>query len=288
MSLEAENRSSRLRKLAEVLLKATKRKDALHSRVNGLEDFERDFLSFCRESDIPNEDDALQAFSDLYLKSKRQAPRLGSKKKPEKATLDRFMQFSLHFLDNLTQPPSGSGLPEPLTMDDLWDGLMAFGRVKVKDYVKLGRENMSDERWKKARRKEGYAKPLGPVNGPLDILGVKKWTPSLEKSLSEYRSTFESLVTGFLRGYSLASIDWDKKTSDILNTKDLRQLSDARNQDAFAHDGVIDASDPSNPRLHGIAMPACVMWQLSNEAKDETEREKWLKRVKTLPPLNKT
>jgi hypothetical protein len=285
MTTERKNRVDRLRQLSVILLQNTNTAESLIKRVYGLDEIEADFQKFWRQSDIANEDNAMKAFSKGYQKSGRRVSGVPAKKPKSGVALYRFIKFSLSFLDNLTKPDPTSGIPEPLLMSDLWEGLMNYGQFRSKNYVTLTRANMPDDMWKSAKRKDGYLKPITPIQSPIEILGRKRWTPGLQKQLSEYRPNFKSLAIGFFQGHSLSRMDWEK-SSEVLKDRDLRKLNEKLAK-ISTHSGVVNVSDPTNPEFHGIALPHCVQLLQNNKLSDEKGQSRVIKMMKTLPPLEK-
>jgi hypothetical protein len=282
MTTERKNRVDRLRKLSGILLQNTNTAESLIKRVYGLDEIEADFQKFWRQSDIENEDDAIKAYS----KSGRRVSGVPAKKPKRGVALYRFINFSLSFLDKLAKPDPTPGMPDPLLISDLWEGLMVYGQVRSKDYVLLTEANMPDDMWKSAKRKAGYLKPIAPIRSPIEILGRKRWTPALQKQLSEYLPNFKSLAIGFFRGHSLSRMDWEK-SSEVLNDNDLRELKESRAKISLNHDGMVDVSDPANPKFSGIALPDCVQWLEKEKSWDEKGQAKVIRMKKTLPPLDK-
>jgi hypothetical protein len=286
MDAAKQNRLERLRKLAAASNDKIQDPETLLKRVDGLQEFEDRFKRFFLKSNISNEDDALKKFLRDYREDDKQvSPYL------PKIPRDRFTAFAAMFFNNLQKlsvKDFENDPPPALRLDELWNGLMAFGRFRRKDYVPTSKQYMTDLQWVNSKRAGGTSRRSGSLKSPASLLGVKRWSESVEIELLRHRDFFEALFIGFMIGHGYGDGNWRDKFGKVLGGKGFKILSTAVEADPYAHQGKISFDDDSEALFNGIRLPDSVMWQLANESKDKDEQEKWAKHFRKLQPLKKS
>jgi hypothetical protein len=293
MDAARQNRLERLRKLAAALNEKIEDPKTLLERVDGLREAEEDFRKFSQGYN--DEDSALDAFIQELHADERRIRAVATKKELKNPIpLERFRDFARSYLDNLRQVEIKltDGRErikdyEPLSLDDLWEGLLAYGRFRERKYIKWEKENMPEGMWKKGKRAQGSLKLISKMTSPSDLLEIKQWSDGVEKRLMRHRDFFDAFATGYLQGHWNGYEHWRRKTSVCLDSNDLRKLIDSLHGDAFAHQCTVSFDASHGPRFHGISLPAYSQWQLANAANDEDGRQKWAKLVRKLEPPEK-
>jgi hypothetical protein len=300
-------RQDRLRKLSQAIIDSTKTPKSLLKRIRGLEELEIEFKKFYRESDYNNEDHAISAFIEKSF-SKRVTVKKSGDLRVRKISTARFINFALFFLDNLQgvklsrdEDLNLIGL-DPLTFDDLWRALNIFGRVKIKVKMLMMAKNMPVDLWKRAKRKEGYKRPIGKFVYS-ELLGLKSWDTSVEKKLIEHKEFFKSLAIGYFSGHSKYGIEIEeflssspkgsvsklqKKSSDMLVFNGLREYMSFRSSDCRVPSCIVDLSLPDEPKFSGISLPISVLRRLKEDQKGEKEDKKFLENIVIRPPVRNT
>ena len=301
-----EIRQDRLRKLSKSMIDSTESPKSLLRRVNGLEEQEIEFKNFYRDSDYTNEDDALEAFIKESLTKRVPRAKLGDKR-IKRIPVTEFIRFALFFLDNLEGVRTGrdekgnlTGL-EPLTFDDLWDGLNTFARIKIKVKMLVRANNMPADLWRNTKRKDGHTKPIGKFVYS-ELLGFKSWSANVEKKLIEHKETFKSLAVGYFMGHSKyhLEIDFfrisdlnkrcselDEKNSDMLVANALGSYLDFRYTSSMIPDCSVDLSTPDEPKFAGISLPEAVLARLQEDKKTSEDSKTFLEVIVKRPPIRK-
>jgi hypothetical protein len=299
-------RQERLRKLTQAVVDSTKTPKSLLKRIEGLEELEVEFKKFYRESDYTNEDHAIVAFIEKSFR-KRVTVKKSGDLRVRKIPAAKFLNFSLFFLDNLQgvklsrdEDCNLTGL-DPLTFDDLWRALNIFGRVKIKDKMLMMAKNMPVDLWKRAKRKEGYKRPIGKFVYS-ELLGLKSWDTPVEKKLIEHKEFFKSLAIGYFSGHSKYGIEIEeflsssprggvklqKKSSDMLVFNGLREYMSFRSSDYRVPSCIVDLSLPDEPKFSGISLPISVLRRLKEDQKGEKEDKNFLENIVIRPPVRNT
>ena len=289
--IDKEIRRGRLQRLAKSIIDSTRTTEALLKRVVELEGFELEFKRFYRKSDYNHEDDALDAF--IKNNSPKRVSGIKVKDKRHKKILESdFISFALLFLDNLNgikldrdQNGEIAGL-EPLSFSELWEALNIFGRVKIKRKVVIRKNNVPEDLWKKAKRKDGHTKPLGKVL-PCELLGVKSWSPAVEKKMLEHKSLFRFLLIGYFSGHRKFGLEIEEKCSDMLAGKHLRKYLDSRFNDQNVPDCRVDLSVPDEPKFEGISLPKAVLARIAMD-EDKSIGKAYLDQIEKRPPSGKS
>ena len=293
MDAAKQNRLERLRKLAAALIDKIQDPQTLFERVDGLSEMEEGFKEFSQGYN--DEDSALDAYIKMKQADKKRVRAVATKNEPRNPIpLERFRNFAESYLYNLlkaeikiTDGCENIKCPEPLSLDDLWEGLLAYGRFRGKKYYKWEKEILPEIMRKKGKRAEGTLIPISEVTSPSDLLEIKQWSDGVEKRLMRHRNFFDAFATGYLLGHWAGFENWRKKTSVELESNDLRKLLDSIEVDDFTHQCTVAFDAPDGPRFHGISLPAYSHWQLANEANDDGARQKWAKLVRKQEPLEK-
>jgi hypothetical protein len=308
MDMEKKSRRERLQRMARALINELQDPDTLLERVKGLKEIDFEFRDYYKKSDLPDEQSALNAYleeNENLLKRKTI-----NDENPIKA--EAFHSYALNYLENLlkTEPHAEetdedlfANWPEsepttiekhiPLTLEDLWDGLLAYSRFRASTYLEWHKSSLPKEVWKKAKRKGGALKRLTNLASPIEALGFKECTRQVEALLDEYRSDFRLLAIGYLYGNWWGFEAWRKKaeiiqeSSGMLESNNLWKLLESIKSDPHTHQCTVERMGATPPRFHSIALPAYAQWVLADEAKDENLRLKKSKIVLRHPPFQK-
>ena len=264
--------------LSNLILENTKSERSFYKRVNGLRQLHRDYIEFSKKSKFNNQDEILESFAEGVNQKSIPLPKIGESE-------SIFSQFEFTtFLENycmnfvqLDVTPSEDNKWGALSLDDLWDGLLAYGRFRWKTYLTASKSYAKDQ-----KIKPGKLLKLSKMFCTAEPLGIKKYSKvgssgdtKIKNELLKQRDYFDNFVYAYFRGYQSHAFVLSKKTSEASKHKDLSKKLD---KDPFHFQPSIDNNGDS-PIFHGISLPYYSRWQIAYEKKDEDGQNKWFKAI---------
>lgn len=249
-----------------------KSKRTILKNVIGLPTYYNEYKKFARISNLTYEDEIVRSFCEKV----RGGEILISKTQVAKGLIpkDKFSKFLDNYCLNFVETEERD---KHLTFDDLWQGMMAYGRFRWKNYLSAGQEYA-----KLKKIKKGNLLRISEMHSPSEVLEIKgwpengrKWTPKIESELAKHRSFFENFIFGFFRGYQSHFLEITKKTSEDTDHAKFRKIT-ASNPRLF--EVSIDFYK-NQPRFHGISLPYYAKFQIAFEKNNEREKLKFFKAV---------
>lgn len=258
-------------KLVELAFK-NKSKRTILKRVSGLSSYYEEYKKFVRKSKLTHEDQVTDSFCEKVKNGEILITETQSTKEViPRAKFSKFLDnYCLNFVETEERD-------KHLTFDDLWEGIMAYGRFRWKNYLSAGQEYA-----KLKKIKKGHLLRISEMYSPSEVLEIKgwpengrKWTPKIESELAKHRSFFENFILGFFRGYQSHFLEITKKTSEDTVYAKFRKIT-ASNPRLF--ELSIDFYK-KQPRFHGISLPYYAKFQIAFEKKNEKDKLKFFKAV---------
>ena len=264
--------------LSNLILENTKSERSFFKRVNGLHELHRSYIEFSKKSKCHNQDDIFKSFEKEI--NKKLIPLPKSEESESIFSQFEFTTFLENYCMNFVQldvTPSEDNKWGALSLDDIWDGLLAYGRFRWKTYLTASKSYAKDQ-----KIKLGKLLKLSKMISPADPLAIKgypehgsKWTKTVDNELFKHRDYFDNFVYAYFRGYQSHAFVLSKKTSEVSKHKGLCKKLD---KDQHHFQPSIDNNGDS-PTFHGISLPYYSRWQMAYEEKDEDGQTKWFKAI---------
>lgn len=268
----------RLIKLSNIILNNTDSDKGFYKKVNGLRQLHRSFLEFYKKSKFHHENDILKSFIDEFNKGGIPLPK--SEESESIFSKFAFTTFLENYCMNFVQldvTPSEDNKWGALSLDDIWDGLLAYGRFRWKTYLTASKSYAKDQKIKQGKLLK-LSKMLCPAE-PLAINGYpdngSKWTKTVENELFKHRDYFDDFVYAYFRGYQSHAFILSKKTSEVSKHKGLSKKLD---KDPNHFQPSIDNNGDS-PIFHGISLPYYSRWQMAYENNDTNGKKTFFKAI---------
>ena len=268
----------RLIKLSNIILNNTDSARGFYKKVTGLHQLHRSFLEFYKKSKFHHEDDIFNSFEKEV--NQKLIPLPKSEKSESIFSQFAFTTFLENYCMNFVQldvTPSEDNKWGALSLDDLWDGLLAYGRFRWKTYLTASKSYAKDQ-----KIKPGKLLKLSEMLSPAEPLGIKGYTKvgssrdtKIKNELFKHRDYFDNFVYAYFRGYQSHAFILSKKTSEASKHKGLSKKLD---KDPNHFQPSIDNNGDS-PIFHGISLPYYSRWQMAYEKKDEDGQSKWFKAI---------
>lgn len=268
----------RLIKLSNLILENTKSERSFFKRVNGLHQLHRSYIEFYKKSKFHHEDHILESFAEEV--NQKLIPLPKSEESESIYSQFAFTTFLENYCMNFVQldvTPSEDNKWGALSLDDLWDGLLAYGRFRWKTYLTASKSYAKDQ-----KIKSGKLLKLSEMLSPAEPLGIKGYAKvgssrdtKIKNELFKHRDYFDNFVYAYFRGYQSHAFILSKKTSEVSKHKGLSKKLD---KDPNHFQPSIDNNGDS-PIFHGISLPHYSRWQMAYEKKDEDGQTKWFKAI---------
>ena len=268
----------KLIKLSNLILENTKSERSFFKRVNGLHQLHRSYIEFYKKSKFHHEDHILESFAEEV--NQKLIPLPKSEESESIYSQFAFTTFLENYCMNFVQldvTPSEDNKWGALSLDDIWDGLLAYGRFRWKTYLTASKPYAKEQKIKQGKLLK-LSKMLCPAE-PLAINGYpdngSKWTKTVENELFKHRDYFDNFVYAYFRGYQSHAFILSKKTSEVSKHKGLCKKLD---KDANHFQPSIDNNGDS-PIFHGISLPYYSRWQMAFENNDKNEEKTFFKAI---------
>ena len=264
--------------LSNLILENTKSERSFFKRVNGLHELHRCYIEFSKTSELHHQNAILESFAKEV--NQKLIPLPKSEKSESIFSQFAFTTFLENYCMNFVQldvTPSEDNKWGALSLDDLWDGLLAYGRFRWKTYLTASKSYAKDQ-----KIKPGKLLKLSEMLSPAEPLGIKGYTKvgssrdtKIKNELFKHRDYFDNFVYAYFRGYQSHAFILSKKTSEASKHKGLSKKLD---KDPNHFQPSIDNNGDS-PIFHGISLPYYSRWQMAYEKKDEDGQSKWFKAI---------
>ena len=264
--------------LSNLILENTKSERIFFKRVNGLHELHRSYIEFSKKSKCHNQDDILESFEKEV--NQKLIPLPKSEESKSFFSKFAFTTFLENYCMNFVQSdvtPSEDNKWGALSLDDIWDGLLAYGRFRWKTYLTASKSYAKDQ-----KIKPGKLKRQSDMLSPSEPLGIKgypengsKWTKTVEKELLKHRDYFDNFVYAYFRGYQSHAFILSKKTSEVSKHKGLSKKLD---KDPNHFKPSIDNNGDS-PIFLGISLPYYSRWQMAFENNNTNGKKTFFKAI---------
>jgi len=268
----------RLIKLSNLILENTKSERSFFKRVNGLHQLHRSYIEFYKKSKFHHKDHILESFEKEV--NQKLIPLPKSEESESIFSQFEFTTFLENYCMNFVQldvTPSEDNKYGALSLDDLWDGLLAYGRFRWKTYLTASKSYAKEQKIKQGKLLK-LSKMLCPAE-PLAINGYpdngSKWTKTVENELFKHRDYFDNFVYAYFRGYQSHAFILSKKTSEASKHKGLSKKLD---KDPNHFQPSIDNNGDSLI-FHGISLPYYSRWQMAFENNDTYGKKIFFKAI---------
>ena len=268
----------RLIKLSNLILENTKSERSFFKRVNGLHQLHRSYIEFYKKSKFHHEDHILESFAEEF--NKGGIPLQKSEESESIYSQFAFTTFLENYCMNFVQSdvtPSEDNKWGALSLDDLWDGLLAYGRFRWKTYLTASKSYAKDQ-----KIKPGKLLKLSKMLSPAEPLGIKRYAKvgssrdtKIKNELFKHRDYFDNFVYAYFRGYQSHAFILSKKTSEASKHKGLSKKLD---KDPNHFQPSIDNNGDS-PIFHGISLPYYSRWQMAFENNDTNGKKTFFKAI---------
>ena len=268
----------RLIKLSNIILNNTDSGRGFYKKVTGLHQLHRCYIEFSKTSKFNNQDEILRSFVEEFKKGEIPLPK--SKESESIFSQFEFTTFLENYCMNFVQldvTPSEDNKWGGLSLDDLWDGLLAYGRFRWKTYLTASKSYAKDQ-----KIKPGKLLKLSEMLSPAEPLGIKRYAKvgssrdtKIKNELFKHRDYFDNFVYAYFRGYQSHAFILSKKTSEASKHKGLSKKLD---KDPNHFQPSIDNNGDS-PIFHGISLPYYSRWQMAFENNDTNGKKTFFKAI---------